>query len=137
MILVLAVAAIATAVTGGEVWWILAIVAVLFIVLLATMGIFRVRVSDAGLQVSSPLGIPRFVVPLDEVETVSVVEVQPLAQFGGYGVRLGLDGRFGVVLHGGEGIQVVRRSGKTFVVAVDDAEMGAALLQALALRASA
>ena len=136
-ILVLAVAALATSVTGGEASWALGVLAAVFVVLLATTGVFRVRVSDAGLRVSAPVGIPRFVIPLDDIESVSVVDVQPLAQFGGYGIRLGLDGRFGVVLHGGEGIQVSRRAGKTFVVAVDDAATGAALLQALARRASA
>ena len=83
------------------------------------------------------MGLPRFTVPLADVASVSVVQIIPMAEFGGWGIRMGIDGRFGIVLHTGPAIQVVRRSGKTFVVTVDDADTGAALLTALASRARA
>ena len=61
--------------------------------------------------------------------------VDPAAEFGGWGFRLGLDGRFGIVLHAGEAIQVERRHGRPLVVTVDDAQTGAGLLAALVARA--
>jgi len=60
--------------------------------------------------------------------------VDPMGQFGGWGLRWGPAG-FGVVLRTGEGIEVRRRSGKTLTVTVDDAATGAALLNALVARA--
>jgi hypothetical protein len=54
--------------------------------------------------------------------------VNPLAEFGGWGWRWGADGRVGVVLRAGEGIQVTRTNGKRFVVTVDDAQTGASVL---------
>lgn len=130
----LAALALVFALTGIELWWVLALLALLFTVVALTTCVFRVRVDEAGLRVASPLGIPRFRVPLSDVGAVSVVSVNPMAEFGGWGIRVGIDGRIGVVLHSGAAIQVARRSGKTFVVTVDDAETGAALLTALAAR---
>lgn len=128
-----AVVALWLALTTGPWWAFLLIAAVLALVLLAT-SVFRVRVDDVGLTVIAPLGVPRFRVPLSDIQTVALTRVSPLAEFGGWGIRLGLDGRFGVVLHRGEAIQVTRTHGRVFVVTVDDAETGAALLEALVER---
>ncbi|MDW4571243.1 DUF1648 domain-containing protein [Microbacterium sp. M3] len=134
--LLMAALAVVLALTGGPLWGMFAGLAVLFGVLAATTCVFRVRVSADGLRVRSVAGFPRFGVPIDDVAAVSVVHVQPMAQFGGWGIRAGLDGRFGLVLRAGEAIQVERRQGRTFVVTVDDAATGASLLEALAARAS-
>ena len=91
----------------------------------------------AGLRVRSIAGLPRFSVALADVEGVAVVRVDPTAEFGGWGFRLGLDGRFGIVLRAGDAIQVERRRGRTLVVTVDDAATGAGLLSALADRSRA
>ena len=99
--------------------------------------VFRVRVSERGLRVASLVGVPRFAVPLDDVESVEVVRVSPMADFGGWGIRLGVDGRLGVVLRSGDAIQVRRRSGRTLVVTVEDAQTGAGLLATLVERDAA
>jgi Protein of unknown function (DUF1648) len=132
---VLVVLAIAFAVTGDELWLLMAGLAVLFAVLIAATLVFRVRVSDQGLRVASSLGIPFWQIPLDEISAVEVVQVQPMADFGGWGFRFGLDGRFGVVLRAGAALQVARTHGRVFTVTVSDAETGAALLQGLRARA--
>ncbi len=109
--------------------------AVLLIVLAATTLVFHVRVDESGLTVSSALGLPRFRVPLDDVAAATSVDVTPMGEFGGWGLRLA-PGRFGVVLRTGEAIDVTRRSrARRFVVTVDDAATGAALLVALRDRA--
>lgn len=94
---------------------------------IATVLAFRVRIDRRGLCVTSVFGVPRFSVKPEEIERVEVVEVNPLGEFGGYGVRW-RPGRLGVVLRTGEAIEVHRTSGRSFVVTVDDAETGAAVL---------
>jgi hypothetical protein len=110
--------------------------ALLLTVLAATTTVFHVRVDAAGLTVVAPVGFPRFRVALSDVRDVTVAEVSPMGEFGGYGIRSAV-GAFGVVLRRGPAISVTRTSGKRFVVTVDDAERGAALLQALVARESA
>lgn len=116
--------------------WVLAVVVGLLIGLsLAFFTQWTVSVDDAGLEVRSALGRPRFIIPLDEVEMAEVVQVRPLAEFGGWGIRSGKGGRVGVIIHAGPALQVHRSGGRIFLVTVDDAGAGAALLNTLAERA--
>jgi len=105
-------------------------VTLVLLVLIAMSAVFRVRVDAAGLAVVSAVGVPRVRIPLDEIERVEVVDVSPLGEFGGWGLRWAPGGGFGVVLRSGPGIRVSRVGGKVFTVTVDDAETGAALLSA-------
>lgn len=114
--------------------WVMLGATLLIVLAVATNTVFQVRVDEEGLTVASTLGWPRVRVPLADVETASTVEVTPMAEFGGWGMRWAPNGRFGVVLRTGEGIAVRRRNGKSVTVTVDDAETGAALLVALASR---
>ena len=92
---------------------------------------FRVRIDDAGLHVTSIAGWPRFTVPIDDVASVQLTQVSPTADFGGFGIRR-RGKATGVIVRRGPAIAVIRCSGRGFVVTVDDAEAGAALLAALA-----
>lgn len=98
---------------------------------------FHVRVDADGLTVVSSLGWPRVVVPLPEIVSAEVVNVSPMAEFGGWGLRWGPGGNFGVVLRAGEGLRVRRTNGRFLTVTVDDAATATALLTALAARRSA
>lgn len=113
--------------------WVMIGATLLIAALVLTTLAFHVRVDDEGLTINSVAGWPRAHVPLDDIDRAAVVEVNPMGQFGGWGMRWGPAG-FGVVLRAGEGIEVRRRSGKTLTVTVDDAATGAALLNALATR---
>ncbi|HEY9306466.1 MAG TPA: DUF1648 domain-containing protein [Microbacterium sp.] len=137
-VLVIVLSAVVAAVTGADplLVWLLVGIAVLLLALAATTLAFHVRVDDSGLHVDSVLGIPRFHVPLGDIESAAGVDVNPMGEFGGWGLRLSTGRRFGVVLRAGEAIEVLRRSGKRFVVTVDDAGTGAALLEALVTRAA-
>jgi hypothetical protein len=95
---------------------------------------WRVRVTQEGLEVRSAVGIPRFVVQIADVDTASLIEVEPVRDFGGWGLRWGGLRRFGVITRRGEALEVRRRSGKVFVVTVDDARNAAALLNSLVAR---
>lgn len=97
---------------------------------------FHVRVDQDGLTVRSILGVPRFRIPLADIAEVRLASVTSIGDFGGYGLR-GTPQRFGVILHRGDAISVTRRNGHEFVVTVDDAAGGAALLQALVDRSAA
>lgn len=114
--------------------WVLLGVAALLVVLLAAFLVLRVTVDARGLDARSPLGRPRLHVPLDEVVAARVEPVRPLAEFGGWGYRVGRDGRTGFVLRGGDALVVERTGGRTSVVTVDDAATAAGLLNALAAR---
>jgi hypothetical protein len=139
-VLLLVVVAVAAWVTGSDpvVAWLLTAVAVVLVFFAATTLAFHVRVDDTGLHVQSVLGIPRFRVPLADVQSAARVVVNPMGEFGGWGVRIAPSGRrFGIVLRAGEALEATRRNGRRFVVTVDDAETAAALLEALVQRAGA
>lgn len=114
--------------------WALLLLPVLLAGLFVAMFAFTVRVDASGLTVRSVIGWPGTHVPADEIERASVIEVHPLRQFGGWGWRVGRGGRVGVVLRSGEALLVDRTGSRSFVVTVDDAASGAALLNTLADR---
>jgi hypothetical protein len=90
----------------------------------------EVRVDDRGLQAANRWGWPRVRFPLDEIDGATAIEVQP-RKWGGWGYRgsVSLFHRAAWILHGGPGIRLDLIGSRVFVVAVDDAETGAAVLQ--------
>ncbi|AYF96967.1 DUF1648 domain-containing protein [Protaetiibacter intestinalis] len=128
----IAVTVFAIVLSDGLVWPLVA-VPVLLLAMCAIGTVWRARVDAGGLTVrSAPFGWPRVRIPVDEVAAVTTGHVEPLSDFGGWGWRWAPGGGFGVVSRSGEAIQVTRRDGRRFVVTVDDAETGAALLAAYA-----
>lgn len=105
------------------------VVVVLFVVVATTLR-FHVRVDPEGLTAVSAAGWPRVHVPSDDIVSAEVVEVSPMGEFGGWGIRWSSGGRQGVVLRSGEGLLVRRRDGRTLTVTVDDAATAAGLLNA-------
>ena len=130
MLVLLAGVTIALAVDGASYWSTLGIAIVLVPVAVGT-SFWRVRVSAAGFTVRSLLGLPRFSVPIDQIESARVTQVTPLGDFGGWGVRFGSHGRLGVVVRAGEALEVSRLTGRTIVVTVSDARSAAALINGL------
>lgn len=116
-------------------WLITGAMALLLFPLVIAFVRWTVIVDRHGLTARSMLRFPRLRIPLDEVERAEVVTVNALGDFGGWGLRTGLDGRVGVVLRSGPAIQVHRTAGRVTVVTVDDAETAVALLNGLAARA--
>lgn len=111
--------------------WILIGTTVFILVAVAATLSFRVRVTARGLQVRSLIGWPNTRIALADIAQVEVVDINPFGEFGGWGWRIGLDGRRGVVLRTGEGLQVTDLRGKVFVVTVDGAAEAAAVLEGL------
>ncbi|MGL3149638.1 DUF1648 domain-containing protein [Microbacterium sp. A82] len=116
---------------GDDSWWILGFVTFLLAVTIGSMVVFRVRVNAEGLRVRSLLGWPNTRIPLERIEKIEWVQVNPFAEFGGWGWRIGLDGRRGVVLRTGDSLQVTEANGRVFVVTVDGASDAAAVLETL------
>ncbi|MFI0482282.1 DUF1648 domain-containing protein [Actinomadura sp. 9N215] len=103
---------------------------------LAALTSVRVLVDERGLQVRlGLLGLPAKRIPLDRVVSAYGAEFQP-AQMGGWGYRITPD-HTALMLRGGPCL-VVRQTGaeRDFVVSVDDADRGAALLNTLREHAS-
>lgn len=122
--------------TGEGSGWISLALGVVLTLLVAGGLVYRVVVDDTGLTVRGIVGLPRWRVAPHDIRDAEVVFVNPVGEFGGWGWRW-TPGRFGIVTRAGEAIQVTKRDGKQFVVTVDDAEMGAALLQAVVERTQA
>ncbi|WP_298037130.1 DUF1648 domain-containing protein [uncultured Microbacterium sp.] len=119
------------AAAGEASWWINAALGLVVTVLTGTMAVFRVRISTDGLRVRSLIGWPSTRIPLDRIEKVECVQINPMGEFGGWGWRIGMDGRRGVVLRAGEALQVTQTTGRVFVVTVDGAADAASVLETL------
>lgn len=121
-------------------WAILLPVALVIAVATVATGLVRVTVSAQQVRFAGPLGRPRVLIPLAEIERAEVVPVSALKDFGGWGLRIGfsakLKGAAGFVLRSGPGLVVVRTGDapKPFrrdVVVVDDAATAAAIINSL------
>lgn len=133
-LLLIAVAILLLAAADPLAWLVIGIAAV---VVLATAALvrFHIRADHTGLTVTSALGWPRVHVPVEDIESVTVADVNPIGEFGGWGWRIGIaiDGRrspIGIILRSGPALRVRRRAGRDVVVAVDDAATGAGVLTA-------
>ncbi|MEV6161468.1 DUF1648 domain-containing protein [Streptomyces sp. NPDC052052] len=98
--------------------------------LLAVFARLCVVVDRRGITVSGLLPWPRLTVPLDRIEAATSRDINPLAEYGGWGYRIG-PRRSGLVIRSGEGIVATLVGGRVFAVTVDDSATGAALLNAL------
>lgn len=112
-----------------DAWPLLGVGAILLIVL-GAFTTFKVSVGSEGLVVRSYLGWPGKRVALARIRSVELVEVDPIAQWGGYGWR-SRPGGSALVTRKGVGLQVTMTSGKTFTVTAEDSAGGARLLAAL------
>lgn len=120
------------AVVGLPVW--ATLIVGLILASLFTMFSWRVVVDQRGLTVTGLFGFPRFHIPLESIVAAAAIEVKAFGEYGGWGVRFGRSGNWGVITRAGTAIEVQRRSGANFVVTVDDAATGAGLLTSLARR---
>lgn len=113
----------------------IAVLLVVFVVmaLVLSMLLWRVTVDSRGVTVRSAFGLPRVHIAAGDVVEARAIEVDPVRQFGGWGIRYGALG-WGVVVRGGPAIEVTREGKMPFIVTVADAATGAALLTALAQR---
>lgn len=132
-LVVLAVVLLVTAARAGAV---LFIPAGLILLSLVCFTQWRVTAGASGFAVRSVVGWPALRVPVADIASAAAVTVDPMSEFGGWGPRwiMGPNGkgRWGFIARRGEGVEVVRRDGRSVVVTVDDAATAAAVLEAYA-----
>jgi hypothetical protein len=120
---------------GPRLWPIFLVPTLLLVVLLATAQ-FVVTAGPSGFIVRSAIGWPRLSVPAATLAKAAVVAVDPMADFGGWGLRWVIGpnrkGRWGVVTRRGPALEVFRRDGRSIVVTVDEAGTAAAVLETYA-----
>ena len=133
-IVVIVFIAVLFAIVGLPIWATLLVTLVL--ASLFTMLSWRVVVDQHGLTVTGLFGFPRFSIPLESIVAAAAIEVSAFSEYGGWGVRFGRSGAWGVITRAGTAIEVQRRHGANFVVTVDDAATGAGLLTSLASRSA-
>lgn len=130
--LVVAIGAVVVAMIASRGASAFAVIVFVFVALLvATNTWWRVSADHRGFIARGIFGWPRKRIPLDDIRSVQVVDVNPSRDFGGWGWRWAGQGRSGIILRAGEGIEVTEAGGRRFVVTVDDAATGAGVLAAL------
>jgi hypothetical protein len=133
---VVAVTIVGIVSSGGRLW-VLAILPILIMVLAIATFAWTIRVDARGLLARSTLGLPRISIPLSDIVSAEVVQVNPFQEFGGWGIRWGFNHDLGIVLRSGEGLRVNRRKGRSLVITVDDASTAASLIAGLVQRETA
>lgn len=122
--------------TVGRQVWPIFIAPALMLTAALTTAQFVVTASGRGLAIRSTLGWPRLSIPIADLATAGVVQVDPLADFGGWGLRWVIGpngkGRWGIITHRGPALEVVRHDGRSIVVTIDDAGTAAAVLETYA-----
>lgn len=96
----------------------------------------RVTVDRRGVRVRSLGFITWTRIELESIEGAGVKAVDPLGDFGGYGIRGGFDGSMGVITSAGPALRIERAGENPFWVTVDDAEQAAATVNGLLTRAN-
>ena len=89
---------------------------------------FTITIDGSGITARSATNLPKIHVPASQITSAQLVEVSPMAEFGGWGWRLGGNGT-GIVMRAGEGIRISREGKSDLTITVDDAETAVALLR--------
>ncbi|GAB2681412.1 SdpI family protein [Thalassiella azotivora] len=129
LVVVVVTVALAVATALLDVWVAVVPLVVGAVVLLCASA--TVRVDHRGLLVRAAGVAPVVRVPLERVESADVTQVQAFAEFGGWGSRVGLDGRRAFLTRSGTALRVRRVDEPDVLVTVDDPEGAARVLAAL------
>ncbi|WIY83055.1 DUF1648 domain-containing protein [Propionimicrobium sp. PCR01-08-3] len=133
-VLAVAIPAIQTLLAGSVGLGLLLLILAAFIALSAFALSGTVTVDARGLRVRSLGAISWATIPLDSIAGATVAEVRPLADFGGWGRRLGRDGSHGVITASGPALRLDRGDEGAFLITVQDAESAAAAVNTLVNR---
>ncbi len=110
-------------------WWMLLILAAIAALLIASTS-FDVTAGPTGLRVAGAFGFPRVKIPLDQITSAEVDTVRAM-QFGGWGLRVGLNGDSAVLTKSGPALAVTRTDGARFFVSLDEPADAAAVISTL------
>jgi hypothetical protein len=121
---------VATLIIAGSPWWLVVLFVAVFGILATTLA-WHVVVDTRGVRVTAALGFPRFVFPLAEITGARSVDAAPMREYGGWGIRFGVNGNWGVIVRSGGALELSREGKAPFVITVDDAETAARLISGL------
>jgi hypothetical protein len=109
---------------------VLGVVLIMSSLLVLTLAHDRVRIDATHLHVRGWLPLPSLRLPVDQVESVEVVDLEPM-RWGGWGYRGSLRafGKAAWVVRSGPGIVLHLTRGRTFAVTVDGAEDAAEVIR--------
>lgn len=133
-VLVIALGIVMIVLIRGDFWLEASLALVLSVVIMILFFTVRLRITidDSGLRVRK-LGLTLQRIALPEIRAAGVIDVEPLGEFGGYGYRVGLDGkREGLITGSGQALIIERSGHKDFVYTVEDASTAARTLATLA-----
>lgn len=116
---------IAALTMGSIAGYIVLAVAILTAVLAIPFSAIRVHVRDDGLLARSPVGVPRFFVPAESMERVSVRDVSALREYGGWGLRFRSTRDTGLIMRSGSALVVHQRGGSSLTIGLAPAEQAA------------
>ncbi|MFM9876300.1 MAG: DUF1648 domain-containing protein [Rhodoglobus sp.] len=94
---------------------------------------WTITVDRHGVLARGGFAWPVIRIPLAQIESARVIDVDPLADFGGWGLRWAPKST-GIILRKGPALEIGHAGGRTLVVTLDRAAPGAELLNALVLR---
>jgi hypothetical protein len=126
-----AVLVVGTVLLVGAPWWLVLIVLLVF-ALLATTLAWHVVVDSQGVHVIAALGFPRLIFSIADITSARRTDVSPVREFGGWGIRFGVSGAWGIIVRGGEALEISREHKAPFVITIKDAETAARLINGLA-----
>jgi hypothetical protein len=116
-------------------WWLLTVLAPIAILLTAS-STFRVTLGRGMIDVSGGVfGYPRVRIPLSQVERVDAGRVDAW-DFGGWGVRIGVEGETAVITRSGPALVITRTDGAVLRVSLDEPDEAAAIATTLLDRRS-
>jgi hypothetical protein len=99
------------------------------------VGTLRIQVNSERLVLRSGFGFPLLRLKVAELSNVTVEAVNPMADFGGWGIRRSRQGVRAYLFGGSRGISFERRDGKKYLIACREPERLAAILGAAAAAA--
>ncbi|TVR26668.1 MAG: DUF1648 domain-containing protein [Nitriliruptor sp.] len=115
----------------GEGFWLLLLAVACCVPALLSARV-RVHIDHDGLHVRG-LGVRLVHVPVAEVAYAAVIDhLDAFWEFGGWGLRVDVHGRTGIVSRAGQALRVVRGDDTELLITVDDAATAAATLNTLA-----
>lgn len=116
---------IAAVTMGSIAGYIVLASAVVTAVLALFLSAIRVHIRSDGLVAKAAIGIPRFVVPAEAMQCVSVRDVAALREYGGWGLRVGTRGDTGLIMRSGPALEIHKHDGSTLTISHSRADQAA------------
>lgn len=129
----LVVALLAGLAISGSPFWLHLTVGVVFAAIFGILS-WKVTINDHSVSVRSLWGFPKFSFAISSLTAAQSTAVRPLAEFGGYGIRTALSGRWGVIANHERALELFPEGKSAFVVTVKDSETAAQLINGIRAR---